>query len=160
MLRYLPDSFKIRRFTTRQLVAVAIALLVVLALYYNALPHYSDGRRWTPPPVAASRTPPAEWQRRADQVKQAFLHAYHGYETHAMPHDEIRPLSNQFKDNFNGWGVTLFDSLDTMILMDLNDEFRRALPVVEKADFMPSPVRHSCAILPPDLRYALLWWIL
>ncbi|KAF9812966.1 hypothetical protein IEO21_05851 [Rhodonia placenta] len=139
MLRYLPDSFKIRRFTTRQLVAVAIALLVVLALYYNALPHYSDGRRWTPPPVAASRTPPAEWQRRADQVKQAFLHAYHGYETHAMLHDEIRPLSNQFKDNFNGWGVTLFDSLDTMILMDLNDEFRRALPVVEKADFMPSP---------------------
>lgn len=98
MLRYLPDSFKIRRFTTRQLVAVAIALLVVLALYYNALPHYSDGRRWTPPPVAASRTPPAEWQRRADQVKQAFLHAYHGYETHAMLHDEIRPLSNQFKD--------------------------------------------------------------
>lgn len=37
--------------------------------------------------------------------------------------------------SFNGWGVTLFDSLDTMIMMGLIDEFARSLPVVSRATF-------------------------
>jgi Glycosyl hydrolase family 47 len=36
---------------------------------------------------------------------------------------------------FNGWGVTMYDSLDTMYLMGLEDEFQRALHVIEKAIF-------------------------
>ena len=37
--------------------------------------------------------------------------------------------------SINGWGVTLFDSLDTMLLMGLTDEFHRALRHVEAANF-------------------------
>lgn len=37
--------------------------------------------------------------------------------------------------SFNGWGVSIFDSLDTMLLMDLDDEFRRAVSHVERAEF-------------------------
>jgi hypothetical protein len=33
------------------------------------------------------------WSRRADAVRDAFLHAYKSYLTHAAPHDELRPLS-------------------------------------------------------------------
>jgi hypothetical protein len=33
------------------------------------------------------------WSRRADEVRDAFLHAYKSYLTHAAPHDELRPLS-------------------------------------------------------------------
>jgi hypothetical protein len=35
-----------------------------------------------------------DWAARADAVKQAFAHAYHGYETYAFPEDELLPLTN------------------------------------------------------------------
>jgi len=37
--------------------------------------------------------------------------------------------------SWNGWGVTLVDALDTLILMGLNAEYRRALQHVETIDF-------------------------
>ncbi|KAI0825542.1 glycoside hydrolase [Irpex lacteus] len=77
----------------------------------------------------------ADWSARAEQVKQAFLHAYHGYEKHAMPMDELHPLANDGVDNFNSWGVTMYDSLSTMLLMELHDEFARTLPLIEQQNF-------------------------
>lgn len=41
---------------------------------------------------------PEVWADRAIQVKSAFLHAYHGYERHAFPHDELQPVSNKSID--------------------------------------------------------------
>jgi mannosyl-oligosaccharide alpha-1,2-mannosidase len=38
------------------------------------------------------------WAERANAVRGAFLHAYHGYELYGLPHDELRPLSNRSKD--------------------------------------------------------------
>ena len=38
---------------------------------------------------------PEGWADRADMVKEAFVHAYHGYETHAIPQDELLPLTNR-----------------------------------------------------------------
>lgn len=38
--------------------------------------------------------PAIDWAKRAELVKQAFVHAYHGYEDHAIPLDELLPLSN------------------------------------------------------------------
>ncbi|KAH7885871.1 glycoside hydrolase family 47 protein [Phlebopus sp. FC_14] len=78
---------------------------------------------------------PEIWAQRAVQVKSAFLHAYQGYEHYAFPNDELRPLSNNSVNNFNGWGVTAVDSLDTMLLMDLQDEFNRALPLIQNMNF-------------------------
>lgn len=37
--------------------------------------------------------PAHEWEESATQVRQAFIHAYHGYERYAVPNDELRPLS-------------------------------------------------------------------
>ncbi|KAI0083757.1 seven-hairpin glycosidase [Irpex rosettiformis] len=75
------------------------------------------------------------WPGRAEEVKRAFLHAYHGYEEYAAPKDELHPISNDGVDNFNGWGVTMFDSLSTMLLMELHDEFTRALPLIQRQNF-------------------------
>ena len=41
------------------------------------------------------------------------------------------PLSS----SFNGWNVSMYDSLDTMLLMGLHDEFAEALSVIQQADF-------------------------
>jgi hypothetical protein len=41
--------------------------------------------------------------------------------------------------SFNGWGVTAIDSLDTMLLMGLEDEYTRALPMISHSNFsLPS----------------------
>ncbi|GBE86241.1 seven-hairpin glycosidase [Sparassis crispa] len=130
-----------RRLSSRHIAAAAAVVLVILMLYYNVLPDKDATVSRLYPPVIDSegQTSPDVWQRRAEQVKLAFLHAYRGYEQHASPHDELLPLSNGTKDNFNGWGVTAFDSLDTMILMGLDNEFTRALLLVEKASFTIKP---------------------
>ncbi|KZV97787.1 seven-hairpin glycosidase [Exidia glandulosa HHB12029] len=78
----------------------------------------------------------ALWRTRAGRVRDAFLHAYHGYEQYATwPDDELRPLSNTGEKNFNGWGVTVVDSLSTMILMDTKPELERALEKIASMDF-------------------------
>ncbi|KAH9951163.1 glycoside hydrolase [Amylocystis lapponica] len=131
------NTFLSRRMSGRHLALVAGLVLFFTTFYYIALSGSSPSDlRYIPAIVVEqSENTTALWNSRAEQVKQAFLHAYHGYETHAFPHDELRPLSNMSVDNFNGWGVSVIDSLDTMILMGLTDEFERALPLVEQAEF-------------------------
>ncbi|KZW03122.1 seven-hairpin glycosidase [Exidia glandulosa HHB12029] len=74
------------------------------------------------------------WGERANEVKKGFLHAYGAYEKVAFGWDEILPESNKPTTNFNGWGVTIVDSLDTMILMGLasTPTYTRALEFVAK----------------------------
>lgn len=51
-----------------------------------------------------------------------------------------------FIDSFNGWGVTLFDALDTMWLMDLHDDFRQSLHFVAKTNFTLAEVGPLCEL--------------
>ncbi|EGN96700.1 glycoside hydrolase family 47 protein [Serpula lacrymans var. lacrymans S7.3] len=37
--------------------------------------------------------PPTLWSTRAEEVRDAFLHAYSGYQEFAVPHDELLPVS-------------------------------------------------------------------
>eukprot|EP00490_Sorites_sp_Unknown_P019823 CAMPEP_0114661062 /NCGR_PEP_ID=MMETSP0191-20121206/21574_1 /TAXON_ID=126664 /ORGANISM="Sorites sp." /LENGTH=197 /DNA_ID=CAMNT_0001892113 /DNA_START=226 /DNA_END=819 /DNA_ORIENTATION=- len=60
-------------------------------------------------------------------IKHSFLHAWHGYAKHAMGHDEIQPVSDVPGDSWGGLGATLIDGLDTMMLMEIKDEFNEAL---------------------------------
>ncbi|CCM04172.1 uncharacterized protein FIBRA_06334 [Fibroporia radiculosa] len=76
-----------------------------------------------------------KWPIRANAVRRAFLHSYDGYKKHAWASDELLPLSNSSVNNFNGWGVTLVDGLDTMWIMGLYREFYETIPVIAKMDF-------------------------
>lgn len=56
-------------------------------------------QKWKWPPLMDDHSPKpklsgVDWDGRAEDVKKAFLHAYHGYEQYAMPSDELRPVSN------------------------------------------------------------------
>lgn len=59
----------------------------------------------------------------AKQVRAEFLYAWNAYKKYAWGHDELRPLTQTYRD---WYGVSLYmtpvDALDTMILMGLNDE--------------------------------------
>ncbi|KAI0415357.1 glycoside hydrolase [Xylaria grammica] len=68
-------------------------------------------------------------------VKESFLHSWEGYKKYAWGHDEIKPISGQYKDPFGGWAATLVDSLDTLWLVGLKDEFELAVKASEDIDF-------------------------
>ncbi|KAF9950786.1 hypothetical protein BGZ70_001232, partial [Mortierella alpina] len=72
-----------------------------------------------------------ERERRQEAVRQGFAHAWKGYREHAWGHDEVRPVAGGFRDAFNGWGATMIDSLDTLVIMGFNDEFDEALEWVK-----------------------------
>ncbi|KAK1416965.1 hypothetical protein QVD17_26085 [Tagetes erecta] len=68
---------------------------------------------------------PIEAQRR-EKVKDAMLHAWTSYETYAWGHDELQPQSKNGVDSFGGLGATLIDSLDTLYIMGLDEQFQKA----------------------------------
>ncbi|KAJ3516941.1 hypothetical protein NLJ89_g815 [Agrocybe chaxingu] len=121
--------------TTRNLLYGAVILLGLYGLFRTMTPYDVESDEWD---SISGLVSPATWQVRAETVKGAFLHAYHGYEKYAAPHDELKPLSNGSSDKFNGWGVTVFDSLDTMLLMGLKEEYVRGLEIVKSVDFTTS----------------------
>lgn len=90
-------------------------------------------------PVFGPSTPqppqPSLWQSRADEVKASFLHAWGAYERYSWGKDELLPMSASYIQNFNGWGVSLVDALDTLLLMDLRPQFTRAMEHVATMNF-------------------------
>lgn len=68
-------------------------------------------------------------------VKAAFLHSWEGYKRIAWGHDEVKPVTEQAEDPFNGWGATIVDALDTLLVMDLQDEYNLAREHVRDIDF-------------------------
>ncbi|EXJ77558.1 hypothetical protein A1O3_09785 [Capronia epimyces CBS 606.96] len=64
-------------------------------------------------------------QRRQD-VKDAFTRCWQSYRVKAWMLDELSPISGAGRNSFGGWAATLVDSLDTLWIMDLRDEFHEA----------------------------------
>lgn len=58
-------------------------------------------------------------------VIDAFRHSWKGYKEFAWGHDNLKPISMSYSDWF-GLGLTIVDSLDTMYIMDLQEEFDEA----------------------------------
>lgn len=70
------------------------------------------------PQTAAAQSP-----RLSAEVKAEFLHAWNGYKKYAWGHDDLKPLSKTHHDWYpQPLLMTAVDSLDTMIIMDLDDE--------------------------------------
>ena len=51
--------------------------------------------------------------------------AWKNYYKHAWGYDFLNPLSRK-GENLHGLGYTIIDSLDTLLIMDLDDEFQQA----------------------------------
>lgn len=73
-------------------------------------------------------------QKRA-AVRKAFEHAWQGYKEHAWLKDELAPISGNYRDAFGGWAATLVDSLDSLLIMGMHDEFEDALAALDEIDF-------------------------
>lgn len=72
---------------------------------------------------------------RQDWVRRAFLHAWKGYKNKAWGHDEVKPIHGKVSNGFNGWGATIVDSLSTLLLLNLTEEYSLARTHVRQIDF-------------------------
>ncbi|ORY10464.1 glycoside hydrolase [Clohesyomyces aquaticus] len=79
-----------------------------------------------------------EREQRQAAVKAAFLHSWDGYKKHAWLQDEVTPVSGGYKNGYGSRGATLVDTLDTLCIMGLDKEFKRALKALNKIDFTTS----------------------
>src|SRR5688572_836848 len=72
-------------------------------------------------PLSSSAQQPN--RRLAAEVKAEFIHAWTGYKKYAWGHDDLKPLSKTHHDWYpQPLLMTPVDSLDTMIIMGLDDE--------------------------------------
>ena len=78
------------------------------------------------------RGPPLNLEHNKQQqaIVKAFKHAWKAYKESAWGKDELKPVSHTSSTWFN-LGLTLVDSLDTMWLMGLTEEFKEARDWVE-----------------------------
>ncbi|KAK3835900.1 MAG: hypothetical protein JOS17DRAFT_782464 [Linnemannia elongata] len=101
---------------------------------HNGIPFHTQGLNdpddkysKTPIGVPSKEANSALWEERKDKVKEAFLHSWNAYRRDAWGKDEYHPIakygSNMVKE---GQGFTIVDSLDTILLMGLRDEFEEA----------------------------------
>ncbi|OAA64594.1 class 1 alpha-mannosidase [Niveomyces insectorum RCEF 264] len=72
-------------------------------------------------------------------VQASFDRSWRGYKENAWLADEVQPVSGQPRQDYeklSGWASTLVDTLDTLWLMGLHDEFRMAVRTVcDSVDF-------------------------
>ncbi|KAI7549916.1 seven-hairpin glycosidase [Hortaea werneckii] len=94
----------------------------------------------------------AQLERR-EKVKAAFLRCWEAYREHAWMADELMPISGQSKAHFGGWAATLVDSLDTLWIMDLKDEFYEAVSTVMDIDFRFPGTAGTISFFETKIRY-------
>lgn len=99
-----------------------------------------------PPPVtkrpriqhefqSESRSEAATQEYRRLEVKKVFEKSWDSYRQHAWMKDALKPMTGQHVDQFSGWAATLVDSLDTLWIMGMRDEFYEAVKAVATIDF-------------------------
>ncbi|KAI0896840.1 glycoside hydrolase family 47 protein [Annulohypoxylon nitens] len=74
-------------------------------------------------------------KQRQEAVKKAFIRCWESYKAKAFMSDELTPISGKSKDTFGGWGATLVDSLDTLWIMSLKEEFEEAVAAAVEINF-------------------------
>ncbi|KAJ4384795.1 hypothetical protein N0V86_000398 [Didymella sp. IMI 355093] len=99
-------------------------------------------------------TPEAKAARTAklDAIRNIFRKSWQGYRELAWEHDELKPVSGEFKDPFAGWRATLVDALDTLWIMGLKEEFADAVKAVATLDFTTTS-RADIPLFETTIRY-------
>jgi mannosyl-oligosaccharide alpha-1,2-mannosidase len=91
-------------------------------------------------------------EERLEKVKEEFKRAWNGYKTYAWMHDELSPVSGEYRDPFAGWAATLVDSLDTLYIMGLDEDFEEAVRAVGNIDFTTAK-RQDIQVFETTIRY-------
>lgn len=91
-------------------------------------------------------------QERRAAVREACKWAWNGFREKGWGYDEVEPVSGVGKNSFNGWGATLVDSLDTLWIMGMKEEFEEAVNKTADIDFTTSS-RNDIPLFEVTIRY-------
>jgi mannosyl-oligosaccharide alpha-1,2-mannosidase len=91
-------------------------------------------------------------EARRDEVRRVFERDWESYRKYAWKMDALNPLSATGKDQFSGWAATLVDSLDSLWIMGLRDQFDEAVAAVAAIDFGRS-TSNRVNIFETNIRY-------
>ncbi|CAG8648842.1 2851_t:CDS:1, partial [Paraglomus occultum] len=117
----------------RFLIRIILPLIGVYLLYLIAYRPENWISDTYPGLASPSHGSDVNWLERQQQVRKAFQHAWSAYVRDAWGCDEYHPISRRGSNlTTQGIGFTIVDSLDTLFLMNLTDEFRRARNWVAK----------------------------
>ncbi|KAJ6440670.1 glycoside hydrolase family 47 protein [Purpureocillium lavendulum] len=107
-----------------------------------------DAQTRLPPPLPDDAIPPVQHcfdeeapedakvrVARLAEVRRLFQANWASYRRLAWGKDALMPVSGGAKNQFSGWAATLVDSLDTLWIMGLRDEFDEAVAEVACIDF-------------------------
>lgn len=92
-------------------------------------------------------------EKRQAAVKAAMKKHWAGYKAFAWGHDELKPISEDHSDPFAGWGATLVDSLDTLWIMGMKDEFEEAVKATGNIDFTTTELKRELPLFEVTIRY-------
>ncbi|KAK3985758.1 glycoside hydrolase [Cladorrhinum sp. PSN332] len=130
-------------------------------------PRYAPEQPLTAVPVPSKRTrlprvqhqfgpesPEAQQKRdeRRKAVRDLTIKSWNAYRKYAWKKDALRPLTGSGVDQFSGWAATLVDSLDTLWIMGMRDEFDEAVAAVAEIDFGKSTTP-NVNIFETNIRY-------
>ena len=90
--------------------------------------------------------------QRQQRVKDEIARSWGAYATHAWMHDELLPVTGKSRDPFCGWAATMVDSLDTLWIAGLKDEFNDAVKGVAEIDFTYTH-RNDIPVFETTIRY-------
>ncbi|KAL6716851.1 hypothetical protein ACLMJK_004763 [Lecanora helva] len=68
-------------------------------------------------------------------VKASFEHSWQGYKKHAWMKDELSPLDGGSAQSFGGWAATLVDTLDTLWIIGMKEDFEEAVNAAKEINF-------------------------
>ncbi|KAK4503868.1 hypothetical protein PRZ48_004783 [Zasmidium cellare] len=91
--------------------------------------------------------------QRAQAIKDAFVYAWDAYEKYAYGFDELEPLSANGTNSRYGWGLTIVDSIDTAIIMDLEDVVEKMLKFIATVDFTTTDEGDPVNLFETNIRY-------
>ena len=73
--------------------------------------------------------------KRLEAVEESFSRSWAAYKKYAWMKDELRPVEAGSHQSFGGWAATLVDSLDSLWIMGLKEEFEEAVEAAKGIDF-------------------------
>ncbi|KAF2714210.1 glycoside hydrolase family 47 protein [Pleomassaria siparia CBS 279.74] len=133
---------------------------------WRKAPFHNKIESYTPLPAGKPRTlPPIQFdfpeetssqrarrELRRVAVRKEFERSWGNYKKYAWTRDELMPITGRGDDPFGGWGATLVDSLDTLWIMGLKDDFYEAVEAVAHIDFGKS-VMSTISVFETTIRY-------
>lgn len=74
-------------------------------------------------------------QQRQRDVVNVISRSWRSYRKHAFPQDELKSISGTSQDTYGNWALTLVESLDTLWIAGLKEEFKEAVELVPQINF-------------------------